>query len=313
MRIGIIGTGGIAQAHGQAIQDSSSTTLHSVLSRNKTTGNQFSNTWSKGEAESFTNINDFLADSDLEMVLVASPDRLHYEQVKKSLNANKHVLCEKPFTATVDEGIELKKLAEEKNLKLGIGFHLRQHNGHKKLKKIIAQDNKKPRHIRTFWSWHAGDNSDWRAHSEVGKWWSLAGVGVHCIDIARWFVDNFEDWQKVTSLTSNALWNGPHDETALTVAQFKDGTTFEVTTSVQIQPYSRLELFYDDKTIVCHNTFGRHGGGDILIDNERLDFEIQNPFQNQIEYFIENDHLENNASVGVRSNKDLDAIVAKQC
>lgn len=309
MKIGIIGTGNIAQAHGEAIKNVPNGSLEAILSRNFETAQNFSQKWAGSKTKCYTNINEFLSDSAIDMVLVASPDKLHYPQVKKSLEAGKHVLSEKPFTTSVQESQELADIAKAKNLKLGIGFHLRQHNGHKKLKEILNQSSQKPRHLRATWSWSAGDNSNWRAHPKVAKWWSLSGVGVHCIDISRWFLEDFQDWDKAQVLIANNIWNGPHDETAIVAAQFQNGTTLGVTTSVQYKPYSRLELFYEDKIVVCDETFGRHGGGKIFVDGEEVLYEQQNPFENQIIDFIENENIENNADVGVRSNKDLQAII----
>ncbi|GAA5230624.1 hypothetical protein GCM10025794_36460 [Massilia kyonggiensis] len=47
---------------------------------------------------------------------ISTPNSLHYEWAAKALQAGKHVLCEKPFTANADEAKKLVELAREKGL-----------------------------------------------------------------------------------------------------------------------------------------------------------------------------------------------------
>lgn len=57
---------------------------------------------------------------ELELVVVNTPDSSHYEYARRALEAGKHVIVEKPFTTTVEEGEELVALAAEKGLTLSV-------------------------------------------------------------------------------------------------------------------------------------------------------------------------------------------------
>lgn len=59
---------------------------------------------------------DELLTSDVDTVYVALPNHLHYAFAKKALEANKHVIIEKPITANYRELEELIKIAKEKHL-----------------------------------------------------------------------------------------------------------------------------------------------------------------------------------------------------
>ena len=59
-----------------------------------------------------------LADPEVELVYIAPPNSLHFEQAKAALLAGKHVLCEKPIVPTVAQLDELLSLAEERRLHL---------------------------------------------------------------------------------------------------------------------------------------------------------------------------------------------------
>ena len=66
-----------------------------------------------------------LADPAVDVVHVATPNRLHYPQVKESLAAGKHVICEKPLAMTAAQSAELLELAERSGLVHCTNFNLR--------------------------------------------------------------------------------------------------------------------------------------------------------------------------------------------
>lgn len=58
-----------------------------------------------------TNYETLLNDDEVDTIYVALPNHLHYEYTKKALLKGKNVVLEKPFTAELDEALELKELA----------------------------------------------------------------------------------------------------------------------------------------------------------------------------------------------------------
>ncbi|EIN10590.1 NAD(P)-binding protein [Punctularia strigosozonata HHB-11173 SS5] len=66
-----------------------------------------------------------LEDPEIELVIVGTPNETHYEFAKRCLLAGKHVLVDKPVTATVEQAKELGELAKSKNLVL-YGFQNRR-------------------------------------------------------------------------------------------------------------------------------------------------------------------------------------------
>ncbi|REC31169.1 NAD(P)-dependent oxidoreductase [Enterococcus pseudoavium] len=67
---------------------------------------------------SYTDLDECLQSTAFDTVYVAVPNHLHYAFAKKALEAGKHVICEKPFTLTSAELLELEKIALAKNLVL---------------------------------------------------------------------------------------------------------------------------------------------------------------------------------------------------
>lgn len=82
-------------------------------------------------------LEEVLADSSIDLVSICSPNATHFEFAKKCLLANKHVLVEKPFTATVSEAEELIALAKQQNKVLSVFQNRRFDSDFMTLKKVI--------------------------------------------------------------------------------------------------------------------------------------------------------------------------------
>jgi predicted dehydrogenase len=68
-----------------------------------------------------------LADPDIDIVHLATPNVLHYPYAKAALLAGKHVVCEKPLAMTAVQSGELVRLAAETGLVNAINFNIRMY------------------------------------------------------------------------------------------------------------------------------------------------------------------------------------------
>ena len=68
-----------------------------------------------------------LADPDIDVVHLATPNYLHHPHAKAALLAGKHVVCEKPLAMNTAESAELVKLAAEKKLVNAVNFNIRMY------------------------------------------------------------------------------------------------------------------------------------------------------------------------------------------
>ena len=82
-------------------------------------------------------LDEVLADSAIDLISICSPNSTHFEYAKRSLLANKHVLVEKPFTATTEEAEELILLAKRQEKILSIFQNRRFDSDFLTVKKII--------------------------------------------------------------------------------------------------------------------------------------------------------------------------------
>lgn len=88
------------------------------------------------EVKSYGSLDELLND-DIDLVVVNTPVGTHFEYAKKVLEAGKHALVEKAFTATAAEARELGELAKSKGLKLTVFQNRRWDSDFKTVKHIL--------------------------------------------------------------------------------------------------------------------------------------------------------------------------------
>jgi choline-phosphate cytidylyltransferase len=114
LKIGIIGYGRIANRFIPESKFVSGVNVSGVYGLNEKKLEDF---FKKHEIEFFTTDFDTFINK-VDAVYIASPHLTHYEYIKRSLEKNKHVLCEKPMVLSKSESEELYSLAKNKNLVL---------------------------------------------------------------------------------------------------------------------------------------------------------------------------------------------------
>lgn len=80
------------------------------------------------EVDVVRNYTDLLTDPGIDLVVICTPNHLHFPMAKDSLKAGKHIVVEKPFTIHTAEADELIKLSEESGKKIFV-YHNRRWDG----------------------------------------------------------------------------------------------------------------------------------------------------------------------------------------
>jgi predicted dehydrogenase len=86
---------------------------------------------------SYDSIDELIADKNIDLIIINTPNYTHYEFAKKCLSAGKHILVEKPFTATVTQAEELFLLAKQVGKKALVYQNRRFDSGFKITKEVI--------------------------------------------------------------------------------------------------------------------------------------------------------------------------------
>jgi predicted dehydrogenase len=121
MKIGVIGCGGMAEAHMRALlemQDSDNLEIASVCDVYMKRLNQASELTG---ARAFSNYKDILEDKNIDYMLIATPEHWHYQMTLDAIEAGKHIYVEKPMTHTIEQAREIVRKISGSEQKLQVG------------------------------------------------------------------------------------------------------------------------------------------------------------------------------------------------
>jgi predicted dehydrogenase len=157
-----------------------------------------------------TDVQDLLH-SDVDAVAIATPVRSHYHLARQALLHGKHVLVEKPLTASVAEAEELVALAEERQLVLMVGHTFEYSPPVQELRKLIQ-------------------------NGDLGK--------IYCVEAERVNLGLFRN-------DINVIWDlAPHDLSILLYLLGKTPEQIKVQAHAHIQPnihdVAHIDLNYAD-------------------------------------------------------------------
>ena len=127
-KVGIIGTGRIANRFVPESKQVSGIDVQKVYNPNRTSAEKFAQKW---EIDFYDDIEEFYRGID--SVYIASPHQTHYEYVKSALEHGKHVLCEKPMVLHKEQAELLFTYARQHNLVLFEGIKTAYCPGFEKL------------------------------------------------------------------------------------------------------------------------------------------------------------------------------------
>lgn len=136
IKYSVIGTSWITESFIEGAGLVDELVLDGVCSREFSKGEAFRE--KTGAKRVFTFV-EALAESDTDLVYVASPNSCHFEQCKALLENGKHVICEKPITITEEEFNFLCALAEEKGLVYFEAIMYMHSPARKVLKKAVSE------------------------------------------------------------------------------------------------------------------------------------------------------------------------------
>lgn len=113
-KIGILGTGWIAEKMAITLGGMTGVRRYAVASRTQDKAETFAREWQFEKA--YSSYEALADDPDVDLIYIATPHSHHYEQACMCINKGKPVLCEKAFTANARQAEALLQLAHERNV-----------------------------------------------------------------------------------------------------------------------------------------------------------------------------------------------------
>ena len=195
-----------------------------------------------GIPRAYGSYEELLADPDIDAVYNPTPNHLHVPLTLAALQADKHVLCEKPIAMNADEARHLLQVSRAfPDLLVMEAFMYRFHPQWQLAKRLV---NEKAigelRTIHTHFSYHNVDPNNVRNKPEMGGG-GLWDIGCYAVSLSR-FLFGHEPGRVMARLEYDPRFGV--DVLASGVLDFGPGTaTFTVGT--QIVPYQRVHIIGD--------------------------------------------------------------------
>lgn len=183
-----------------------------------------------------------LTDPDIDAVYNPLPNHLHVDWSIKTLEAGKHILCEKPIGLSSQDGMRLVEAARaHPHLKVMEAFMYRHHPQWQKAKDIVQNGGiGKLNAIQSFFSYHNVDPNNIRNMAEIGGG-GLMDIGCYNISLSR-FIFNSEPIRVCALIDFDP--NFKIDRLTSGIMEFEQGVSSFIC-STQLCPYQRVNLVGD--------------------------------------------------------------------
>ena len=181
-----LGVGVIGHQLAEAIQKLGGN-LYSVGNRTKSKAEEFAAKYRIGKV--YDDPEDIFSDPNVDIVYISTPHNTHINYLRKALQANKHVLCEKSITLNSTELAEAVNLAKSRNLVLAEAMTIYHMPIYKKLNEIIKAGALGPlRLIQMNFGSYKEYNMKNRFFNRSLAGGAMLDIGVYALSFVRWFM-----------------------------------------------------------------------------------------------------------------------------
>jgi predicted dehydrogenase len=188
IRVGVIGAGFIGPAHVESLRRLGFVEVVALAGSSQAAAER--KAAELGIARAYGDFFDLIADPEVDVVEITSPNRFHYPAAKAALEAGKHVACEKPLAMTSAESGELVTLAERTGVVNAVTFNIRFYPVLQHARALIAHGA-----LGEVYLVHGGYWQDWLLRTTDYNWRvdpalggelrAVGDIGSHWLDLAQ--------------------------------------------------------------------------------------------------------------------------------
>ncbi|MBE3112967.1 MAG: Gfo/Idh/MocA family oxidoreductase [Acidobacteria bacterium] len=179
LRVGVIGCGGMANAHISALLAMKASDNVEIGAVCDVYTKRLDAAAARTGGKPFARYRDLLAQKDIDYVLIATPEHWHHRMTLDSLDAGKHVYVEKPMAHSIRQSQEVVRRMRGSKLKLQVGVQGMSDDSYEAANRyiregalgkiVMAQIDYSRNHVGDFWAYaidpdaRPGVNLDWAA------------------------------------------------------------------------------------------------------------------------------------------------------
>lgn len=188
IKAAIVGTGFIGPAHLEALRRIPNVEVVALVEVNQKLADEKAKQLGIPRAYLFE---DMLKQDDIDVVHICTPNFLHYSQAKAVLEAEKHVVCEKPLAISLEEAEDLVKIAKTTGLVNAVHFNLRYYPMVRQMK--VMREKGELGEVYSIMGSYLQDwlflqtDYNWRLEPDKsGDSRAIADIGSHLLDITEY-------------------------------------------------------------------------------------------------------------------------------
>lgn len=297
----IVGTGWIAGEMAEALNKLNGE-IYAVCATSKQKTENFSKKYNIDQC--YDQVENMLADDKIDIVYIATPHNLHYELILKSLQAKKHVFCEKAITINDQQLKEVIELAKKQKRIVFDGITIFHMPLFKQIKQSI-QDGiiGETKMIQiNFGSCKEYDIKN-RFFSKELAGGALLDIGVYAVSFARYFMSS----KPIEILTTANFFETGVDETSGIILKNKENEMAVISLTMRAKQPKRAiiagTLGYievnnyprSDKATIFYTDTGKSEDINVGVTDNALEYEIadmqdyvlNNDIENILEYSMD--------------------------
>ena len=183
LRVGIIGTGWIAERAAITLNGLKECEAYAVGSRTIEKAETFARQWNIPKA--YGSYTELIADPDIDLVYIGTPHSHHYDVTREALMADKSCLVEKAFMANARQTKEIIDLAHERKVFLAEAIWTRYQPVVKMMRELISSRIGEPRMLTATLGYSMGDKPRIMRPDLCGG--ALLDLGVYALNFVRMF------------------------------------------------------------------------------------------------------------------------------
>ncbi|MFD1210732.1 Gfo/Idh/MocA family protein [Arthrobacter sp. GCM10027362] len=254
LRWGVLGGARIVRKTIPALQETKNGEVEGIASRTEEKAREYAD--KHGVPQAFGSYEALLASPDIDAVYIPLPNALHLEWILKSLDAGKHVLCEKPLAMSAAECEEIARKAGETGLKVLEGFMYRFHPRFEKLQELLAAGAVgQLTFVHVAHSFDAGGEDNIRWYAGLGGG-ALFDTGCYCVNVSRMVTAQEPAHVAAFGNYRDANDGGRIDTSIAGMLRFPGGATALFDTGVNLERRNFLELTGTEGRLYLDNPFG---------------------------------------------------------
>jgi predicted dehydrogenase len=271
--VGLIGLGGMANAHRRMISELDQLSLVALCDVNKDLLKKIANEEGISEEMCFHKMEALISHPDVNAIISIVPNHLHAKVIELCIHYQKPVMAEKPFTLNFAEAEKLAVLYEKQPIPCMVGFSYRYVPSFRYAKALL-EENKigtvrhiDVRYLQSFGAPLYEVPYTWRFNQSISGTGALGDLGAHMIDSARYFIGEF---QSVSALLKTFI----HER--------KDQMSGEMK-KVDVDDYASFHAILEDNVIghfvTTRNAVGSENQHEVTIygDNGTIHVNCERP------------------------------------